>query len=215
MVRRSCLLILLLSAAPLSAQGVVGIATDSTTNEPLRCVDVALVDSTDHVLAWSSTGADGAFRFDSAASGAHHLRFNAWHHTPINAPLPSSPSADGAATHYRLAFELGELVKLKYWPDTTDSPPGRFIQVPPGALAYPPELRKKHIEGNVLTRYVLDAKGFVDPTSIRIIQSDDPAFAASVDSFLRQVQLTPAYRGGKPVCALIMVAPYHFNIQGG
>ena len=33
MVRRSCLLMLLVSAAPLSAQGVVGIATDSAANE--------------------------------------------------------------------------------------------------------------------------------------------------------------------------------------
>ena len=23
------------------------------------------------------------------------------------------------------------------------------------------------------------------------------------------------YRAGKPVCALILVAPYHFNVQGG
>lgn len=206
---------LLFVAAPLSAQGYIGIAADSVTSEPLRCVDVALVDSTDHVLAWSSTGDDGAFRFDSSASGAHHLRFNVWHHVPITALLPTSSPAGGAPTRYRLAFELGEQAKPRYWPDTTDSPPGRPIQWPAGALAYPKELRKKHIEGRVLTRYVLDDKGFVDPASIRIIESADPAFTTSVDSFLRQVQLTPAHRANKPVCALILVAPYYFNVKGG
>jgi len=215
MIRRICALVLLLVARTADAQGIVGVATDSGTNEPLRCVDVALEDSTNHVLAWSSTGVEGAFRFDSSASGAHHLRFNVWHHVPIAAPLPASPTARGAPTRYRLAFELGEQRKPKFWPDTTDSPPGRPIQWPGGALAYPPELRKKHIEGGVLTRYVLDDKGFVDPASIRILESDDPAFSKSVDSFLRKVQLTPAHRAGKPVCALILVAPYHFNVQGG
>jgi TonB family protein len=206
---------LLATAAPLHAQGVLGMAADSTTNEPLHCVDVALADSTDHALAWSSTGADGTFRFDSSPVGAHHLRFNVWHHVPIIAPLPTSAPAEGALTRYRLAFELGERQKPKYWPDTTDSPPGRPLKLPPDALRYPPELRKQHIEGGVLTRYVLDARGYVDSASIRILQSDDPAFTASVDTFLRQVQLTPAYRAGKPVCALILVAPYHFNVQGG
>lgn len=213
MIRRILALALLFAARAADAQGIVGVVADSATNEPLRCVDVALVDSTDHVLAWTSTGAEGAFRFDSSASGAHHLRFNVWHHTPIAAPLPST--AAGPPMRYRLAFELGDQQKPKYWPDTTDSPPGRLLQFPKGGLPYPPELRAKHIEGGVLTRYVLDAKGFVDPASIRILESDDPAFSASVEGFLRGVQLTPARRAGRPVCALVLVAPYHFNIQGG
>lgn len=215
MIRRILAFALLFAARTADAQGIVGVVADSATDEPLRCVDVALVDSTDHVLAWTSTAADGAFRFDSSAAGARHLRFNVWHHVPIVAPLAASTPADGTPTRFRLAFELGEKQKPKYWPDTTDSPPGRPLQWPADALRYPPELRKKHVEGGVLTRYVLDAKGFVDTASIRILQSDDPAFATSVDTFLRKVQLTPAYRAGKPVCALILAAPYHFNVQGG
>jgi len=213
MICRILALALLLAARTADAQGIAGVVADSATDEPLRCVDVALVDSTDHVLAWTSSAADGAFRFDASAPGAHHLRFNVWHHVPIAAPLPT-PAA-GSPTRYRVAFELGEQRKPKYWPDTTDSPPGRLLQFPAGGLPYPPELRAKHIEGAVLTRYVLDAKGFVDPASIRIIQSDDPAFSASVGTFLRSVQFTPAHRAGLPVCALVLVLPYHFTIQGG
>lgn len=215
MIRRILALAFLVAARTAGAQGIVGVVADSATDEPLRCVDVALVDSTDHVLAWTSTAADGAFRFDSSASGGHHLRFNVWHHVPIAASLPTPAPVAGSPTRYRLAFQLGDQHKPKYWPDTTDSPPGRPIQFPQGGLLYPPALRKQHIEGGVLTRYVLDEKGFVDPASIRFIQSDDPAFSASVDDFLRRVQLTPARRAGRPVCALVLVLPYHFTIQGG
>ncbi len=201
-------------ARPAHAQEIVGIVADSAANVPLRCVDVALEDSTDHVLAWSSTGDEGTFRFDSSTSTAHHVRFSVWHHAPIVAPLPAS-SAGGAPTRYKVVFEVGQqLLKAKLWPDTTDSSPGRIIQFPAEGLRYPPELRKKHIEGGVMARYVLDATGFVDQTSIRILESSDPEFSIAVAKFLQEVQFAPARRAGKPVCALVWEHPFNFTVKG-
>lgn len=204
---------LLALALPASAQSIVGVAADSATNEPLRCVDVALEDSASHVLAWSSTGDEGTFRFDSTTTGAHHVRFTIWYHQPIIAPLVAPSATDGSTPRYRLSFEANARGKPKLWPDTTDSPPGRIIGFPADGLRYPPELRKKHIEGGAVTRYVLDATGFVDQTSIRIVQSSDPEFSIAATKFLQQIQLAPARRAGKPVCALVWQQPFNFTVK--
>ena len=208
-MRTSILLALLLAASPLGAQSIVGVTADSASNEPLRCVDVALEDSVNHVLAWSSTGDEGTFRFDSATTRAHHIRFVVWHHRSIVAPA----ATDGSTPRYRLSFEANARGKPKLWPDTTDSPPGRIIGFPAEGMRYPPDLRKKRIEGGVVTRYVLDATGFVDPTSIRILESSDPEFSSAATKFLQQIQLAPARRGGKPVCALVWQQPFNFNVK--
>jgi TonB family protein len=206
-------LALLYIAAPAYAQSVIGVTADSASNEPLRCVDVALEDSASHVLAWSSTGDEGTFRFDSATTGAHHIRFTVWHHRSIVAPLAAPSATDGSTPRYRLSFEANARGKPKLWPDTTDSPPGRMISFPAEGMRYPPDLRKKRIEGGVVTRYVLDATGFVDPTSIRILESSDPEFSNAATKFLQQIQLAPARRGGKPVCALVWQQPFNFNVK--
>lgn len=206
-------LALLALATPASAQSIVGVTADSATNEPLRCVGVALEDSASQVLAWSSTGDEGTFRFDSATTGAHHVRFTVWYHRPIVAPLVESSAAGGSRPRYRLSFEANATGRPKLWPDTTDSPPGRMIGFPAEGMRYPPKLRKKHIEGGVVTRYVLDATGFVDQTSIRILESSDPEFSIAAAKFLQQIQLAPARRAGKPVCALVWQQPFNFNVK--
>lgn len=213
MPSRILTLALVVLATRASAQSIVGVTADSATNEPLRCVDVALEDSASQVLAWSSTGDEGTFRFDSATAGAHHVRFTVWHHRPIVARLVAPSAADGSKPRYRLSFVANAQGRPKLWPDTTDSPPGRLISVPSGGMRYPPGLRKKRIEGGVVTRYVLDATGFVDQTSIRILESSDPEFSIAAARFLQQIQLAPARRDGKPVCALVWQQPFNFNVK--
>lgn len=67
------------------------------------------------------------------------------------------------------------------------------------APAYPPELAALGAEGVVRAFYVVDTTGTVDTTSIRVVYSDDPQFAASVLVALGQMRFRPATRGGKPV----------------
>lgn len=211
MTARIATLLLFVLATRAGAQSVVGIVADSATNAPLRCVDVAVEDSTNHVLSWTSTGDEGTFRVDSSTAGAHHLRFSVWYHAPIVAPL--SAATTGAPTRYQLSFVANATGRPRLWPDTTDSPPGRFVQFPAEGLRYPPELRKKHVEGGAVVRYVLEASGFVDQSSIRILASTNPEFSNAVAKFLQEMQLAPARRAGKPVCAIVWEQPFNFNVK--
>ena len=77
------LLLLLLSSAPLRAQGLfAGVLVDAKSRTPLPCVDVALEDSAAHEVAHARTAPDGAFQFDSPPSGSYRPRFSTWQHPP-------------------------------------------------------------------------------------------------------------------------------------
>lgn len=82
-MRTSILLALLLAAAPLGAQRVTGVAVDSSTDVPLRCVDVTLQDTTGRVLARTLTAADGSFGLEAASPGPHELRFTGRNGQPV------------------------------------------------------------------------------------------------------------------------------------
>jgi TonB family protein len=71
------------------------------------------------------------------------------------------------------------------------------------APVYPPVLAEAGIEGLVRATYVVDATGRVDTTTIRILSSDHPRFAASVQTALGEMRFRPAMRGGKPVRQLV------------
>jgi TonB family protein len=67
------------------------------------------------------------------------------------------------------------------------------------APAYPSELAALGTEGVVRAFYVVDTTGTVDPTSIRVVYSDDPLFTASVMTALGHMRFRPAMRAGRPV----------------
>src|SRR5689334_25032412 len=116
---------LLLAAAPLHAQGLVGgIAVDSATGMHLPCVDVVLEDTTGRVVARTQTVSDGTFQFDAPARGAYRYRFSVWHHQSAIGPIENLDPSSERARMYQLAFVGHAQPQLKFWPDTADSPPG-------------------------------------------------------------------------------------------
>ncbi|MEP7324924.1 MAG: TonB family protein [Gemmatimonadota bacterium] len=84
-------------------------------------------------------------------------------------------------------------------PDLTD-PPRVLHLVDPG---YPAALRQAGIEGAVTVTYVVDATGFVEPSSIRIVSSDQPGFAAAVVESVGKAQFTPGRVHGQAVRVLV------------
>jgi TonB family protein len=71
------------------------------------------------------------------------------------------------------------------------------------APIYPKELLAIGTEGQVKTTYVVDTAGRVDTTTIKVMQSDDPRFTASVINALGQARFRPAKRAGKTVRQLV------------
>jgi hypothetical protein len=50
---------------------------------------------------------------------------------------------------------------------------------------------------------VVDTTGWVDTTTIQVVQSDDPRFTQSVRTALGGMRFRPARRAGKPVRQLV------------
>ncbi len=71
------------------------------------------------------------------------------------------------------------------------------------APVYPRELAAIGTQGMVQAIYVVDTAGLVDTITIRVVQSDDPRFTASVLTALGQMRFRPAKRAGKTVRQLV------------
>lgn len=205
---------LLLAAAPVHAQGLVGgIAVDSATGMRLPCVDVTLEDTTGRVVAREQTTSDGTFQFDAPARGAYRYKFSVWHHLPVAGPVEMLDPSSERARMYQLAFTNDPGTKLKFWPDTADSPPGLPRDPGQARIRYPKELYDKGIEGTVTVHYAVDSAGSVIGPSIRMISATDPRFEPPVSAFLQEVQLAPARRAGRPSCALMLNQPFNFSVK--
>lgn len=213
-MRRILALTLFLIPPAAAAQGFVGgVAVDSATGMKLACVDVTLEDTTGHVVARRQTNMDGTFEFDAPARGAYRLKFDVWHHQSVVGPVVMLEPSSERAGMYQLAFTNDPSTKLKLWPDTADSPPGPPRDPARAPIRYPKELHDKGIEGTVVVQYAVDSLGSVYGPSIRVISASDPRFEPPVTAYLQAVQLAPARRAGRPVCALMMNQPFNFTLK--
>jgi TonB family protein len=71
------------------------------------------------------------------------------------------------------------------------------------APVYPPELSARGVEGHVQATFVVDTTGWVDTTSVRVLESDEPRFSESVRTALSAMRFRPASRGGRAVRQLV------------
>ncbi len=115
---------------------------------------------------------------------------------PIHRPGPLDPRAFLAVeTRDSLVSGVGVFTGT----DLTD-PPRVLHLAEPG---YPEALRRAGIEGAVTVTYIVDATGFVEPSSIRIVSSDQPAFAAAVVESVGKAQFTAGRVHGQAVRVLV------------
>ena len=93
----------------------------------------------------------------------------------------------------------------------------RFVaatQVPGiGTPVYPKELRAAGIEGEVVAQFVLDERGRVVPSTIKILASTDFRFTQAVMDALPQMRFHPATSGGKSVHQLVDHVQYNFRLD--
>lgn len=86
--------------------------------------------------------------------------------------------------------------------DLTDPPRALHLAEP----RYPEALRQAGIEGSVIVTYIVDTAGHVEPSSIRIVSSDHPAFAEAVLASVGTAQFTPGRVHGRAVRVLVRQA---------
>ena len=71
-----------------------------------------------------------------------------------------------------------------------------ITQEPP---AYPPVLRAAGIEGFVRLQFIVDTLGRVEPASVSVVESSDPAFERAARQSLPGARFSPARFGGRAV----------------
>ncbi|HEY2027422.1 MAG TPA: energy transducer TonB [Gemmatimonadaceae bacterium] len=71
------------------------------------------------------------------------------------------------------------------------------------APVYPREMLEKGVEGEVLTRYVIDTTGRADSASLQILSTTNPAFAQAVREALPGMRFSPAVVQGHKVRQLV------------
>jgi TonB family protein len=81
-----------------------------------------------------------------------------------------------------------------------------------GFLRYPVEMRRANREGEVLAQFVVDATGAVEPSTYKVLKSDDPAFSEAVREALPTMRFTPARIRGKAVKQLVE-QPFTFSLS--
>lgn len=80
------------------------------------------------------------------------------------------------------------------------------------APAYPAGLLAEGIEGYVIVRYVVEASGRADSSSLAVLASTHTEFADAVREALPYMRFTPARINGRPVRQLVE-QPFRFRIQ--
>jgi TonB family protein len=77
---------------------------------------------------------------------------------------------------------------------------------------YPDALRSVSVQGEVQVRYIVDARGRVEPGSIQVISTTHKLFADAVRAALLESRFRPAEAGGHPVRQLVE-QPFIFKLQ--
>ena len=82
-----------------------------------------------------------------------------------------------------------------------------------GQVVYPELLRQANITGRVTVQAIVDTTGRVEPTSVKVLQSSNPAFDQAARSYVLKALWRPARVHGRAVRVLISL-PIEFKLTG-
>ena len=81
-----------------------------------------------------------------------------------------------------------------------------------GMLRYPDAMRNANRQGAVLAQFIVDANGMVEPSTLKVLKSTDPAFTKAVAEALPTMRFTPARVHGKAVKQVVEL-PFTFSLE--
>jgi protein TonB len=82
----------------------------------------------------------------------------------------------------------------------------------PAKPRYPDALKSVNVEGEVMVQYIVDARGRVEPGSIKVLSSAHALFAQAVRTALLEARYRPAEVNGRPVRQLVQ-QPFRFKLE--
>ncbi|HEX8904288.1 MAG TPA: TonB family protein [Longimicrobiaceae bacterium] len=128
----------------------------------------------------------------------------------IGTPTPNQPPAAGEAENLP-SFGEGDVIDA----DKADVLPRlnneretqRILQ-----RSYPPMLRDAGVTGRTTVVLIIDREGKVEPGSVRVQESTNPAFAEAAIRAAEKMRFTPAQFRGHPISVLIAL-PIDWQLQ--
>jgi TonB family protein len=84
--------------------------------------------------------------------------------------------------------------------DQVEQPP---VVVRAARPIYPPLMQSRGVEGSITVRFVIDQRGSVTASSIRVVDGDEPLFIDAVRRALAGARFRPARIGGRAVSVLV------------
>lgn len=188
-----------------AGQSVGGVLVDKATTRPLPRARVVIVDSTDRIRGTTTTDTVGQFLLDTPGPGVYRLRF-----TMESLDLGMSSAVTLAADDFVQRRFLVEIPREQLYLDFQVT---QQVAPRPGNRAprYPDDLRKNHIQGEVLAQFVVDTLGRAEMATFKVLRASDPGFTNAVREAVPAMHFSPASIAGRPVRQLVQM-PFQFSL---
>lgn len=147
--------------------------------------------ATSAAFAEAATALAARMRFAPARVGGRPMAAWTTHHVSFRAPRPP-PTRVGVAPPDEGTYELSAVEELP----VIRNPAGVARQI---AARYPPALRDSGVWGGVILRFRLMESGTVEPSSVGVELTTDPAFNEPAMAVVREMRFQPARVNGRPV----------------
>ena len=108
---------------------------------------------------------------------------------------------DGADDPQQTACAMWVPAAQQVYMDSVVEEKARLLSHPP--LHYPEHLRRAGIQGRVVVRVIVNANGRVEPTAIKVIRSDNPAFDRPAMDMMLGARFEPGRVVGRPTRVLL------------
>ena len=186
----------LASAASAHAQTLNGWLRVAETRTPLRGARLVLVADSSNAIADSTrVDSSGVFYLNASAPGRYRILIRppaGLQEAVFNAPAVVLLADSTVQREY-----LVPLAGLVFYEAGVDRPVS--VKGAPTGPKYPPQLEQAGVEGEVLAQFIVDQEGHVAPSSITILRTTRPEFAAAVRENIRTTQFYPAQIGDRAV----------------
>ena len=205
-------LVLLASALPAQPPAESGVARDAKNNAPLRCLHVALIDSTDRAVAHAVTDSAGTFVLVAPSAGVYRVGFEIFGWQRLVGPADTLEAGALREREYPLAFER-ELRGDSIAPGSdllavlrhreSDAWHSAAVGTPDVAIRYPRRMALARLSGVVVAQYIVDERGRVPSDSWRPLTFTNDDFLTALRAHLPTMRYQPARLDGRPVCELV------------
>jgi TonB family protein len=195
----------LLPMAPVrsSAQSIAGRVLESVTRAPMRGLSIQLVADGGTVVVETRTDSAGIFHAMLPVNGTFRVRFAFDARTGLLSDTIGVH--DDAFVQREFVLELprssaGFMVEKQ-----------AAVRPVGSAPRFPPSMRTRRIQGDVLARFVVDTTGLVILETFRVLRSPDVDFSTAVLAWLPNARFYPAEIDGHKVRQMVQL-PFSFAL---